>query len=287
VYPGPFDYVQVESVEEALAALAESPDAKAVAGGQSLVPMLSMGLATPGRIVDIAKLDLRGIETRNGSVVVGALTRHREVERGADAVASIPLAAEATRYVGNPRVRNRGTFGGSLAHADPAAELGAVALAYGGRAVIHGPAGERRVDFDDFFHGFFETAVGPDELLTSAELDVPPAGSGTGFWEVARRADDFAVAAAAAVVTPSPAGTVDRVRIALAGVADRPVRSLEGEAACDGQELTDEVLSGVAEAVASSIAPETDAFVSADYRRRAAGACAVRALRSAWRRATG
>jgi carbon-monoxide dehydrogenase medium subunit len=120
--------------------------------------------------------------------------------------------------------------------------------------------------------------------MTAAELDLPPAGSGTGFSEIARRADDFAIAAAAAVVTRSANGGVDRVRLALAGVADRPVRSLEAEQACGGEELTEEVLNRVAEAVASSIAPETDAFVSADYRRRAASTCAVRALRSAWQR---
>jgi aerobic carbon-monoxide dehydrogenase medium subunit len=284
VYPRPFDYVQAESLEDALAALEGQADAKAIAGGQSLVPMMSLGLATPSRVVDIGKIDLAGIEIRNGSVVIGALTRHRELEHGSDAAANLPLAAEAARHVGNPRVRNRGTFGGSLSHADPAAEFGAVALAYGGRALIRGLEGERGVDFDDFFHGFFETAVQPGELMAAAELDRPPSGSGTGFFEIARRADDFALAAAAAVVTPSAAGGIERVRLALAGVADRPIRCLEAEEACHEQEFSDDLVERLSDAVERSIAPESDAFVSAEYRRRAAAVSAARAVRAAWRR---
>ena len=286
MYPRPFEYMRPESVDEALAALAGSGEARALAGGQSLVPMMSLGLAAPELLVDLARLPLAGSESGGGSVRLGALTRHRELERSAELAASVPLASEAARFIGNPRVRNRGTLGGSLSHADPASELGTVALAYGGRAVIAGLGGERKVDFDEFFHGFFETAVGEGELLTAVELDVPAAGSGYGFHEVAGRADDFAIAAAAAVVILDEAGTACAdARLALAGVGDRPLRVEAGESICRGAAIDEPLLDRIATAVADAVAPEDDAFVSAAYRARAAGICAARALASAWERA--
>jgi carbon-monoxide dehydrogenase medium subunit len=289
VYPRPFDYSRPESVEDALDALAGAGgEARAIAGGQSLVPMMSLGLAAPDLLVDLARLPLDGAEGGSDVVRLGALTRHRELERSAELAAKVPLASEAAHYIGNPRVRNRGTLGGSLSHADPASELGTVALAYGGRAVIRGAGGERAVGFDDFFHGFFETAVGEGELLTAVELDLPGPGSGHGFHEVAGRADDFAIAAAAAVVTLDDSGAAcAEARLALAGVADRPLRVEAGEAPCRGAVLDEPLLDRVATAVADAVSPEDDAFISASYRRRVAGACAARALGSAWERARG
>jgi carbon-monoxide dehydrogenase medium subunit len=286
VYPRPFDYLRPESVAEAIEALGGAAgEARALAGGQSLVPMLSLGLAQPDLLVDIGHLPLTGTERVNGSVALGALTRHRELERSAELAAELPLAAEAAHYIGNPRVRNRGTLGGSLSHADPASELGAVALTHGGRAVITGPEGERRVSFDEFFEGFFVTAVRPGELLTRVELDLPPDGTGHGFCEVAGRADDFATAAATGLVTVDDSGTCTEARLALAGVGDRPLRCPAGEEPCRGERLEGSALGAVANAVCEAVAPEDDAFVSADYRARAAGTCAARALSDAWRRA--
>ncbi len=290
MYPRPFQYVRPESVDEALEALAEpAAEARAIAGGQSLVPMMSLGLAAPDLIVDLARLPLAGVASEAGGTVrLGALTRHRELERSAELGALVPLAAEAARQIGNPRVRNRGTLGGSLSHADPAAELGAVALAYGGRAVIRGADGERRVPFDDFFQGFFETAVASGELLVGAELDPPGEGSGHGFFEVANRADDFATAAAAAVVTlDDSGGACAGARLALAGVADRPVRMAAVEELCAGAALEGSVLAEAARLVEDAVEPEEDAFATAAYRSRAAGTCAARALGAAWRRARG
>jgi carbon-monoxide dehydrogenase medium subunit len=288
VYPRPFDYARPETVAEAIEALGTAAgEARALAGGQSLVPMLSLGLAQPDLLVDIGRLPLTGIERVNGNVALGALTRHRELERSAELADQIPLAAEAAHYIGTPRVRNRGTLGGSLSHADPASELGAVALTYGGRAVIAGADGERGVPIDDFFEGFFLTAVRPGELLTRVELDLPPAGTGHGFFEVAGRADDFATAAATALVTVDDAGVCTDARLALAGVGDRPLRCPPGEEPCRGERLEGAVLDEVARAVREAVAPEDDAFVSADYRARAAGTCAARALADAWGRAQG
>jgi carbon-monoxide dehydrogenase medium subunit len=184
-------------------------------------------------------------------------------------------------------VRNRGTLGGSLAHADPASELGAVALTYGGDAVITGSGGERRVSFDEFFEGYFVTAVRPGELLTSVELTVAPDGSGHGFCEIANRADDFATAAATALITVDDQGACTNARIALAGVADRPTRCPEAEERCKGEMLGQALVGAIAGTVTEVVSPEEDAFVSAGYRSRAAGTCAARAVSDAWRRATG
>lgn len=286
VFPRPFDYTRPDSVDEALTALAGSAGARPLAGGQSLMPMMSLGLAAPDLLVDLASLPLAGSESGDGTVRLGALTRHRELERSAELAALAPLASEAARHIGNPRVRNRGTIGGSLSHADPASELGTVALAYGGRAVITGGGGERAVGFDDFFSGFFATAVGEGELLTAVELDVPGAGSGHGFHEVAGRADDFATAAASAVIILDQAGSsCAEARIALAGVGDRPLRIEAGEALCRGAAIDAALLDRLAATVAEAVSPEDDAFISADYRKRVAGVCAARAVESAWERA--
>lgn len=288
MYPRPFEYRRPETVTEATAALGEAAgEARVIAGGQSLVPMMSLGLVQPDLLVDIGRLELNGAERTNGVLSVGALTRHRALERGAEFAEHIPLAAEAAHYIGNPRVRNRGTFGGSLSHADPASELGAVALTYGGRAVIATADGERSVPISDFFEGFFLTAVRPGELLVRVDLELPPPGTGHGFYEVAGRADDFATAAATALVRIDERGMCAEARLALAGVADRPVRLAAAEELCRDEALTGARLDRVAGAVAAGVSPEDDAFISAAYRARAAATCARRALEAAWRRARG
>jgi aerobic carbon-monoxide dehydrogenase medium subunit len=286
VHPRPFEYARPETLDEAIEALAGTAgEVRPIAGGQSLVPMMSLGLAAPDLLVDIGRLDLAGTERVNGSLALGALTRHRELERSAELGAQLPLAAEAAGYIGNPRVRNRGTLGGSLSHADPASELGAVALAYGGTVVVRGAGGERVVPVDEFFHGFFATAVGTGELLVRVELELPAPGTGHGFCELANRADDFATAAAAALVTIDERGACAEARLALAGAGDRPLRCGPVEDLCRGEPLEGEVSGRISEAVAAAVEPESDAFVSAEYRRRAAGICAARALEQAWERA--
>jgi CO/xanthine dehydrogenase FAD-binding subunit len=263
--PRPFDYERPGSIDEAVSVLAAAGgrDAKLIAGGQSLVPMLSLGLARPDLLVDVSRLELDGVEAVDGRVRVGATTRHRTLELDPQVRSLLPLAADAARHVGNPRVRNRGTFGGSLAHADPAAELPVVALAYGGEIVAHGSGGLRRIPLAEFFLGYLETALEPDEILVGAELELPPEGSAVGFHEEAQRADDFALACAAAVLKPD-----GQARVVVGGVADRPLRfdGAPGE---------------LAAAIESAVEPEEDAFVSAAFRRRLAGVCARRALAQA------
>ena len=284
--PRPFEYERPRSLAEASALLAGPVDAKVLAGGQSLVPMLSLGLARPELLVDIGALDLDGTELADGRVRVGARTTHRELELGARTRELLPLAAAAAQHIGNPRVRNLGTFGGSLAHADPAAELGAVVLVHGGEVVAHGTSGERRIDAHEFFLGYLETALGHDELIVAVELERLPEGSGVGFEEAAGRADDFATAAAAATVTLEADGRAcASARIALAGVADRPLRAWAAEELVRGEPLRDELAARVQAAVEHGLAPEEDAFVSSAFRKRLAGVCARRALEQAWRAA--
>jgi CO/xanthine dehydrogenase FAD-binding subunit len=262
VIPRPFEYERAASVGEAVAILAgaNGRDAKVIAGGQSLVPMLSLGLVRPDLVVDISRLELDAVEANGDRIRVGAMTRHRTLELDPDVRRALPLAAEAARHIGNPRVRNRGTFGGSLVHADPAAELPVVALAHGGEVVTEGPGGTRRIALDEFFLGYLETALAPDEVLVAVELDALPEDGGVGFHEEAQRADDFALACAAAVVDADGAA-----RVVVGGVGDRPLRFDGGV-----DELPEKVESGVE--------PEEDAFVSAEFRRRLAGICARRAL---------
>jgi 2-furoyl-CoA dehydrogenase FAD binding subunit len=271
VIPRPFEYERARSVAEAVSILAAADDreAKVIAGGQSLVPMLSLGLARPGLLVDISRLELDRVEATERGVRVGATTRHRTLELDPDVRRLLPLAAAAARHIGNPRVRNRGTFGGSLVHADPAAELPVVALAHGGAVVAEGAGGTRRIPLDEFFLGYLETALGADEVLVAAELDALPEGSGVGFHEEAQRADDFALACAAAVVEPAGGA-----RVVVGGVSDRPLR-FDGAA--------DELPA----AVEGAVEAEEDAFVSAKFRRRLAGVCARRALERAGDRREG
>src|SRR5438094_8580575 len=188
VIPRPFEYERPGSVGEAVSILAGAGgrDAKVIAGGQSLVPMLSLGLARPDVLVDLSRLELNGIEAVDRRVRIGATTCHRTLELDPEARRVLPLAAGAARHVGNPRVRNRGTFGGSLAHADPAAELPVVALAHGGEIVARGRDGERRIAIEHFFLGYLETALAPDEVLVAAELERLPEESSVGFHEVAQ-----------------------------------------------------------------------------------------------------
>jgi carbon-monoxide dehydrogenase medium subunit len=287
MYPRAVAYERPGSLEDALQALAGDPGARVLAGGQSLVPMLALGLVGPSLLVDVNDLDLAGIEDRGATVAIGALTRHRELVQGAAARRLLPLAAEAAASVGSPRVRNRGTFGGSLAHADPVAELAAVAVAYGGHVVLAGPAGRRQVPIEEFFLGWYETAMGPGEMVVEVELVRPPDGAGSAFVEVAERADSYALAGAAAIVALAPDGaTIDTARVVvIGGGAGVAVRSTAAESACAGSAPGPLLEAAVAAAVEASVDPEDDPFVPAHHRRRVAAACAARAVRKAAARA--
>jgi carbon-monoxide dehydrogenase medium subunit len=284
--PPVFEYTAVHSVEEAVAELAQHGDAgKLLAGGQSLVPLLNMRLATPARLIDLNRVTaLAHITLRAGGLAIGAMTRQRTVERSALAALHAPLVADALPWVGHFQIRNRGTVGGSLSHADPAAELPAVALCLDARFTARGPAGERTLGASEFFRTQLTTALEPTELLTEVWFPSAPRATGSAWLELARRHGDYALVGVGVMV----ALTGDRIggaRLALTGVGDRPVRAREAEARLAGEALTPEVLGDVAEAIRRAIDPGSDIHATAAYRRHIAGVLALRAIRLAAARA--
>jgi carbon-monoxide dehydrogenase medium subunit len=269
VIPAPFDYQRADSAEEAVALLAEHGDeAKLLAGGHSLLPMMKLRLAVPSVLVDVGRLDdLRYVRDAGDHVAIGALTRHRDLEIDPVLAESVPLLAHAAGEVGDPQVRHRGTIGGSLAHADPASDLPAVLLALGGSVVATGPNGEREIAATDFFTGFLESALEPDELLT--EIRVPKlAVDGWSFQKFNRRAQDWAIVGVASV----RAG--DRTGVALVNMGSTPLLA---------SAVMDAVSAGASAAEAAERAtegtePQADINASVEYREHLARVLVRRAL---------
>ena len=267
-------------MQEVLALLAEHGDeAKLLAGGQSLVPLLNLRLARPSVVVDLAAVDgLAGIELVDGCLVLGPMARQRAVETSAAVAVACPLLVEAVRHIGHVQIRNRGTVGGSLAHADPAAELPAVALALDAEMVARSTRGERVVPAREFFDGSFTTTLRPDELLTEVRMPVTE-GRRTAFIEVARRTGDFAIAGVAAVVGFQPDSRhLAEAGLAALGVGPTPIRLRDAEAAVLGSDLGDGSVSAAAAAAMSAVSPATDVHADEDYRRQLVGVLVSRAL---------
>lgn len=282
--PAPFAYVAPNSVDEALALVRRhEEDGKLLAGGQSLVPLLNMRLARPSVLIDLNRL--RALDyIRNGKEVrIGAMTRQRTVELSPVVRQKLPLLAEAIRYVGHPQIRNRGTVGGSIAHADPSAELPAVLAALEGSVVLRSERGTRTVPASAFFVTYLTTALRPDELLTEVRLPAHE-HAGTAFLEVARRHGDFALVGVAAVVELD-GDRARQIRLAFTGVGPIPVRLREAEAEATGARLSEKVYAAVARMATDQLDPEGDIHASAEYRKRVAGVLADRALRLAVQRA--
>jgi carbon-monoxide dehydrogenase medium subunit len=286
VKPAPFDYVAATTLDEALALRAErAGDCAVLAGGQSLVPALNLRLARPAIVLDLNPVaELAGIRDENGGLVIAAMTRQREAERSEVVGRRCPLLQEALGFVGHAAIRTRGTVGGSLAHADPAAELPAAAAALNADLVMRGPRGERVVAAADFFAGPFATTLQADELLVEVRLPVLPPSAGAAFVEVARRHGDFALAGVAAVVTIRN-GSFEGVRVALTGVGAVPVRVQPLEAAAVGQPATVATFRELGAQLAAEIDPSSDLHATADYRRRVVAVLVERALARAAERA--
>ena len=286
--PPPFEYATPSSLDEALAVLAEhGPDAKVLAGGQSLIPLMSLRLAQPAVLVDLNGVaELAGVEAGGNGLSIGAMTRHRSAERSAVVADQAPLIAEAMPLIGHVAIRSRGTIGGSLAHSDPAAELPAVALAAEAVLVARSQSsGERRIAAEDFFEGYFTTALREDEILCRVELPARDPSAGFSVTEVARRHGDFALVGVAAALTVED-GTIRRARIAMINVAERPVRVKQAEQALVGAKPEASVFAEAAALAATEIDPPGDLHATPAYRRRVAGVCVRRALETAGARAT-
>jgi carbon-monoxide dehydrogenase medium subunit len=262
--PAPFGYAKAGSLDQAVALLAQYADARLLAGGQSLIATLNMRLSAPRLLIDINALDeLKRITREEDALVIGALVRHAEAERSDEIARHAPLIARALPHIAHPAIRNRGTIGGSIAFADPAAELPACLLALGGEVEIANASGTRRVKADDFFRGLFETALGPDDVLTAIRVPVARADSRHGFAELARRHGDYALVGLAAAAQADGAALRD-VRLAFFGVGATPVRARNAEAAIARGE-------DAVAALAGDLDPHTDVQASAATRRHLAG----------------
>ncbi len=278
--PGVFEYHSPRTVDEAVALLREyGDDAKVLAGGQSLVPLMNMRLARPAVVVDINRIEsLAYIRDEDGGLRFGALTRQRAAERSPLVAERCPLLRDALRLVGHVQIRNRGTIGGSIAHADPAAELTAVLAALDGEVTARGPRGDRVIGARELFVTYLTTSLAPQELLLEARFPALHRGAGWSWMEVARRHGDFALAGVGTVLVLRR-GTIADARIGLIGVGPTPVRAAEAERWLIGQAPSEELWEAAAEAVRGAVSPDGDIHASAEYRRHVAGVLAQRALR--------
>ena len=283
--PAGFEYHDPTTLPEATALLGRlGEDARVLAGGQSLVPLMNFRLARPAHLVDlnrVAELDFLSVE--DGELRIGAMTRQRRLERSGEVAAGWPLLREATGFIGHVQIRNRGTVGGSLAHAFPSAELPVAMVTLDAAFVLQGEDGERTVAAEDFFFGTMTTTLEPGELLREVRVPAPAAGSGASFQEVSRRYGDFALAGAAALVTLDRGGAVAGARLTLTGAA--PIRAQAAEETMRGQEPSEALFREAARRAVEGIEQDSDMHASAEYRRRACEVLARRALTEAARRA--
>ena len=281
--PAPFELHIPSTIDEAAGVLAAHGDeAKVLAGGQSLVPLLALRLTRFEHLVDLNRIEaLQGIHRQSGWLSIGAMTRQAAVEHDSEVAAAAPLLHRALPFIGHFQIRNRGTVGGSIAHADPASELPAVALALDAELVASGPAGSRVVPARDFFLGMWTTALGEDELLTTVRLPVWGDRCGFAVEEFARRHGDFAIAGVACGVQVDDKGVIARAAIALFGMGSTPMRADTAEAAIVGAEATATDVHAAAVAAVEATEPGDDIHGTADYRRRVARHLTARALTSA------
>ncbi len=280
--PAAFDYVRPSSVSEAVAALAEAgEDAKVLAGGQSLIPVLRLRMSYPSTVVDVGRIaDLHGVRDDGDAIVIGAMTTHHDVMHDPLVTEHAPLIAQATATVADPQVRHRGTFGGALAHADPAGDLGAVALALGAEFTIAGVAGERSVHADEFFLDYLTTAIGADEVLTAIRVPKLGAGWSSHYTKFNRVAQAWSIVAVAALVKREN-GSIAEARIGLTNMGSTPLRAVAVEAALSGVDASAEAIAAAAEHAAEGTSAPSDLSGQADYREHLVRVLTKRAVTAA------
>ncbi len=291
--PAPFKYLAPDTLAEALTAVQEHGyDAKLLAGGQSLIPVMNFRLAQPGVLIDINRIPgldaIQGNGVSRGVLRLGAMARHRQLEHDPVVAALAPLIQQTMPFVAHPQIRNRGTLGGTLAHADPAAELPVVMTALQARFRLQKVGGERWVNADDFFIGLFATDLGVDEMIVEVEAPPLPPRTGCAFHEVARRHGDYALAGVAAVVTLDESGNCQSARLVYLNAGEGPVTAVKAAAMLTGETLTDDLIAEAAHVAANEeIAPESDIHATADFRRHLAKVLTQRALKEAGAKAAG
>jgi carbon-monoxide dehydrogenase medium subunit len=286
--PAAFDYIAPKSVEAAVEALAAANgDGKVLAGGQSLMPLLNFRMTRPAIIVDLMHIPgMSFIELRGDRVVIGAMTRHADLEFSNLVAAKLPVMSAAMRHIAHLAIRNKGTIGGSLSHADPAAELPMLAVFYGATIKVQGPGGRRDIPAEDFFVSALTNCLDPEDIVVEIDFPILSSHTGWAFEEVARRFGDFALACIA-VSFELLDNRIGDARVAVMGVADTPRRLREAEDALRGVQGGPEAAARFAEVVRSCVSPESDIHVSAAYRKNLIGALTERAFAAAWTRAAG
>ena len=287
MFAADFDYHRASSVAEAGQLLRQHPGAKLLAGGHSLIPLLKLRLATPATLIDIGRIaELRGVTVTDGVLRIGALTTHAELAASADVQQHALALAEAASQIGDPAVRNRGTVGGNVAHADPASDLPTVLCALGGQFHIIGPSGERTLDTGNFFQGILTTALGDDDLLTAVTVPVARAGQGSTYAKFAHPASRYAVVGVAAVVSARE-GSCTAASVAIGGLVPTPVKATSVETALIGESLTPDVIASASQSISNDLGDDIigDVFASGEYRRAVAPVYVKRAVAAAAERA--
>lgn len=287
--PAAFDYHAPGSLSDALALLDKyGEDAKVLAGGMSLLPMLKIRLAQVGHLVDIGRIPgLEYIKEEGGFLKIGAATKEAALERSDLIRSKYPILLDTAAVIADPLVRNRATAGGNLAHGDPANDHPATMLALGASVVARGPKGERTIPVDQFFKGLFTTALAPNEILTEIRIPVPPARSSGAYLKLERKVGDFATAGAAAQVTLGAGGAIDKAGIGLTNAGPTPIKAVEAENSLAGKNPDDATLQQAGRLAAKAASPSADRRGAVDYKREMARVLTVRALKAAIRRAGG
>jgi aerobic carbon-monoxide dehydrogenase medium subunit len=288
MYPAAFDYHAPASVQEALGLLGKLPDAKILAGGHSLVPMMKLRLAQPKNLIDLRKVSgLSGIREDRGALAIGAMTTHWEVESSSLVKAKCAVLSETAALIGDPAVRNKGTVGGSLAHADPAADYPAAVIALGAEFVCEGTKGRRTVKVDDWFQGLMSTALREDELLVEVRVPIPAAGTGAAYMKFPHPASRFAVAGVAAVVSLDAKGACTKAGIGVTGAGTKAVRAKGVEAALTGKTLDKATIEAAAQKASDGVDVQADLQGSEEYKAHLVRVFARRAIEAAVQRARG
>ena len=289
MFPASFGYVAAHSVEEALQLLTrQGEDAKLLAGGHSLIPAMKLRLASPRTLIDLGTIPgLRGMRIDGDTLAIGALTVHADVAASDLVRRRLPGLAEAASVIGDVQVRNRGTVGGSVAHADPAADLPVILTALNASFVLQSMSGNRTVAADDFFTDFYTTAMTAHEVLTEIRVPLPPAGSGTAYVKLPHPASGYVVVSAGVLVTRQASGLCASARVALGGLGSGPIRARGTETELQGKSLNPEVIAAAAAKAAENTDPTDDTYASAEYKRHVAAVYARRAIQAAAERAVG
>lgn len=287
MFPANFAYVAARSIEEALDLMARhGEDGKLLAGGHSLIPAMKLRLQSPRTLIDLGTVaGLRGTKIEGEQLTIGALTVHADIAASDLVRKHVPGLADAAAVIGDMQVRNRGTIGGSVAHADPAADLPVILTALNASFIARSPAGSRTISVDDFFTDFYTTALSANEILTEIRVPIPPAGTGTAYAKLPHPASGYVVVSAGALITRQASGACAVARVAVGGLGSGPIRAIPTEMELQGKPLTPQIIAAAAAKAAEDTDPVEDPYASAEYKRHVAPVYARKAIEAALERA--